>query len=83
MQVYPNPASSSVNLLIAAHDNVENALIRILDLGGKEVLSYNAGAMLAGQNTVTLPIENINNGVYYVIANVNGTPVTQKLVIVK
>jgi hypothetical protein len=72
IKMYPNPASSIVNIEIPAAYIIGN--IQIVDLSGREVLNQRE---IAGQ----INISNLSNGVYLINLNIDNTKYCQKLVV--
>jgi len=66
LDMYPNPASSMVNLNVQANE------VTVFNLAGQIVLK--------DYNTKQINVENLNNGSYIVRANVNGLVSTSKLI---
>lgn len=63
--IYPNPASETANVSfdLTAATNVE---VSVINTSGQEVSATNAGMMNAGENTVSVDLSNLSQGVYYV-----------------
>lgn len=68
IKVYPNPFSSSLNISLNTNINGKN-IIRVLDLGGKQLMEKT----FAGGN-ITLDVSNLASGTYLVQVN-NGVTV--------
>lgn len=62
--VYPNPAVDVLNLQIATPNSV-TAQIIVLSTGGKVVGTFNKG-LAVGDNMVTIPVQNLSKGTYFV-----------------
>lgn len=77
--LYPNPASSSVTLLL---DNPNNDAmdVQIVDLSGKVVYSENM-QLQTGVNKKTIQLNNFKSGVYFLILNNKNVHSSQKLII--
>jgi hypothetical protein len=79
VKLYPNPASTNTNLVVNAKENsaVEVSISNAL---GQKVSSQKTN-LHAGQNSLELPVSNLNAGVYFVnISDGNGS-LTKQLVI--
>ena len=61
MSVYPNPATENITILLPDEFKNQTSVIRIFDLSGKLVLLEK----LSG-NFISLPINTLNEGIYYV-----------------
>ena len=78
MEVYPNPASGSVNVKFEASS--ADYTVAITDLSGRQVASKvitNAN----GSQTVEMPIEGLATGNYLVTVSSNGASFTQNLMV--
>lgn len=62
INVYPNPANSKVNLVIAA-PKAETTTIVITDMLGK-IVNSNTKQLVAGNNEVAIAVNNLANGTY-------------------
>lgn len=78
--VYPNPAQSQVNIDLNMNQT-EDVKVNIFNTLGQEVLVKQYGSM-NGVNTLTLDIENLTQGIYFVKVTV-GTKVYTKPLQVK
>ena len=74
INVYPNPATSTVNVQLV--DNSQ-ANIQLFNLVGQVVMSEQVN----GQDLVTLNVNNLNNGIYMLKVNQNGKVYTSKVVV--
>lgn len=80
VQVYPNPASTSVSISMQIKDQ-SNVSISLTDLTGKEISSKNYG-QLNGSSIVTINTNAAPAGVYFVNVKMDDA-VTQKKVIIQ
>lgn len=62
-KLYPNPANSLTNLSIS-NPSGSNVYIQVFDVSGKKLATFNAGK--ANSNTVTLPLQTLKAGTYWV-----------------
>ncbi len=77
IKVFPNPASTSVNVVIAdAHET--NALLNIKNLAGQTVAT---NELKFGQTAINIDITNLDRGIYYVEYQISGYSYTKKLII--
>lgn len=78
--IFPNPASSSttINFNLKKPGVVKISMVNII---GQEVSSINAGSLVAGNNTVSLDVNTLNAGVYFVNVTVDGVTTTKKLTV--
>ena len=75
MHIFPNPASSKINLLF---ENADTCELEILDIRGAKMLSQKNTRSL-----ITLDVSNFANGIYVVKANSDSKQVTSRFVIQK
>ncbi|GIV55552.1 MAG: hypothetical protein KatS3mg040_0320 [Candidatus Kapaibacterium sp.] len=65
IQFMPNPTSGELRIVFGDAINVESARVIVRNLGGREMLSLELGAISAG-TAKTLDLANLPNGVYMV-----------------
>lgn len=78
--VYPNPATSFVNIQLGSNWNGETS-ITVSDLNGKTVLSQTKVNASGTNNTFTVDISNLVSGVYLVRVSNNTSVGTSKLIV--
>lgn len=78
LTVYPNPTNGMVNVAIASTENT-NAVINVIDLTGKTVLSFNR-TINAGSNKVEIDLSSLNNGIYFIATTANNSTTTSKVI---
>jgi len=79
LTVYPNPATENASIIISLKEN-KNLNISIYDASGKIIFTQLMEAS-AGLNNFSLPIQNFENGFYFVKVNDKNSALTQKLLI--
>ena len=79
--LYPVPASTTLNLAIVGNYEDE-AQVNIVDITGKTIYSQNI-SFTAGQNTISLPANQLSNGIYFCQFSSKYFNTTQKFVVVK
>jgi hypothetical protein len=79
--VYPNPVSSSAFLNVTAAKDIQTEITIVNALGS--VVSSSSTELTKGKNTVKLPTENLNAGVYFVSLSNGSTIITRKIMITK
>jgi hypothetical protein len=79
-ELFPNPASSTVQLRISS-DKSSKSRLRILAADGRTVLDNNAFEIEAGQNTYQLDLSGFAPGFYTVQILSEMGVVTEKLVV--
>ncbi|WP_276497314.1 T9SS-dependent M36 family metallopeptidase [Pontibacter litorisediminis] len=79
--LYPNPAQHTVNLRLA-HKTTGPVAVKAVNMLGQQVLSqqFQASERQAG---LTIPVDKLPNGVYYLSVTAGGKTETHKLVIKK
>ena len=82
--IYPNPISEGDASLTVSMKQAATLNMNVTDVNGRVVYTSNNIHFNAGNNNVTIPTQNLSNGVYTVnlIGNSNAT-YTQKLVVAK
>lgn len=80
VNVYPNPASSLVNV---SFDLVNAAQVNItlVDIAGREIVNTTTQNFARGLNTVSIPVSEVNNGLYFVKLSTEKGNKTIRLVI--
>jgi hypothetical protein len=66
--LYPNPVKGSV-LFLNANTSFDNAQIEIYNLVGQKVMSFKAD--FGGNNQITIPVSELNTGMYLINAKTN------------
>lgn len=79
--LYPVPVNNVINLAIVGNYDDE-ATVNIVDVTGKTVISQKV-SFVAGQNTISLPAQQLNNGIYFCQFSSKYFNTTQKFVVVK
>jgi serine protease AprX len=78
MNVYPNPASSEVNVSFEATNN--DYAVALMDLQGRVIATKNL-TNLNGTQVVSFSTENVAKGSYIVTVTVEGLTTTKNVVI--
>lgn len=81
MEVYPNPASSMVQVEFPLKQSVE-VNVRIMDLTGKVVFHQSQKGM-QGSNVMSIPVSDISNGTYFIQVQAAQYSGIQKITIVQ
>ena len=72
--IYPNPANNEINVTLTL-DNAPNTTINVLDISGKVIKKSDLG-LVNGDKKVTISLEDVNTGVYFIeMINDNGRTV--------
>lgn len=64
VSIYPNPANSQINVELT-YTNSENTVVNVMDITGKTVKTMTLGTV-NGTETVSVSLEGLTNGVYFV-----------------
>lgn len=78
INLFPNPANNVVNLAITSEEAI-NGTVSILDLTGKVAYASNLN-VAAGQEQVSLPVDQLPSGVYLVRITSETTQQTMKFI---
>ena len=62
--IFPNPAEDHVNVYLSLNE-AENTVINILDISGKVIRTVNLGTV-EGERTVTVGMDELSTGIYFV-----------------
>lgn len=81
-QNHPNPASN-VTVFPYSIEKQGNVTFTVFDLTGKQVMQLNQGIMAAGSYKLSLNINGLNSGMYYVQLNSENTLSAQKMLVIK
>jgi PKD repeat protein len=76
--LYPNPANDVINLLVNSKEDVDGN-VSILDISGKKVYTETV-TFNAGEQQVTLPVNNLPAGVYLVKMTSDSAQKTMKFI---
>ena len=79
MSLYPNPASDFAQLEIELQKSGAFT-VEMFDVMGKNVFSRTSSAA-SGKNVFNIPVQYLEDGVYMVKVNVNGSVVTKRLIV--
>ncbi len=83
LNVYPNPSNGGVTVQFTGIDG-EDAMVNIMDISGRLVLSENLGKLNQGEIEYRFDTKNLNSGVYIVnISSNSGVQRVTKLVVTK
>jgi hypothetical protein len=78
-ELNPNPASTSVNVILQNVNPASSAIITISDISGKKVKDMTVN----GSTNYQIPVDNLDNGIYFVSIKANGETKFKKLFINK
>jgi len=80
MRVFPNPANEYAQLNLEL-EKAQNARISILNTIGQEILLIQENYPAQQKNTIQLPLQSLNTGIYLVRIEVENGVSTQKLMV--
>lgn len=81
-QNYPNPFNPETNIEYYLPE-ASNVVIRIFDINGKEVSSYNEGYKQKGKYSFLFSSVDLPSAVYYYVLNTEFGKLTKKMVLIK
>ena len=79
ISVYPNPAINLVNVSFTSK-NENTAIVRIVDIAGKELINY-AKPVLNGINNLTIDVNGLKSGIYFINVITRDKTILKKLFI--
>ena len=74
ISIYPNPTQNNIN--VNFEETINNASYRLVDVAGREVVS----SSINGVCSLNLDLSNHNNGVYFLMINIEGEVITKKII---
>ncbi len=77
-QIFPNPANNNINVRFEL-DQAQDATISVVNMIGQTMLTKAVEAEMA--NTVSMDVNSLNAGVYFVQISAGNSTITEKLVI--
>jgi len=77
LTAYPNPANSSITVLLVSNEN-KNISIQLYDILGKLILENNS-QIFVGENNIAMNLSEVKSGIYFLRVNNS----TQKIQIIK
>jgi hypothetical protein len=77
--LYPNPVTDHfrINLSSVQQGNLQ---ISVINQVGQQQRSYNK-FINKGYNTITLPVETLSPGIYFIVLNLNGNRQVKKVIV--
>ncbi len=80
IRIFPNPANGYAQLILEL-DNAQNTRISILNTLGQEILVLQENYLAQEKNTIHLPLQSLNTGIYWVKIAVEEGVSAQKLMV--
>lgn len=81
--VYPNPATSSVQLSFYLTANASNAEIKIYDMNMRQVKNIPLGMLNTGAHTISADIYSLNAGLYFIMLYTPNEIMKTKVIVVR
>jgi hypothetical protein len=79
LSLYPNPATSELNLTLT-HDRREKATVQVMSILGGRVLTQQEVELTPGANNLRLPVQNLSNGQYLLLLRTPSATLTRQFV---
>lgn len=81
LNIYPNPVSTTANIVFSLSENavVNASLVNVLG----ETVKANAYQLNAGNQKIDFDVTDVSAGVYFLQLNINGQATTQKITVAK
>ncbi len=80
LNIFPNPASDNLHIELMLKDN-SDVKILIQDISGRDIGLMKYGNFLHGSHKVTIPVNNIQEGMYLIKVNINDNQITRGIII--
>ena len=81
VNVYPNPTTDVVNMELDLVEDLNNAVVRIVDLNARNVMEVNYDKL--SNQTLTYSVANLSAGTYFLKIQSDKGYITKKFTIVK
>jgi hypothetical protein len=82
-QNMPNPFNNTTDIAYQLGNRANEVTLNVTDLAGRILTSVNEGGKDAGKYNITLDSKNLAAGVYFYTLTVDGTKLTNKMIITK
>ena len=82
LSIFPNPASSQLNLEFQL-DNQETVILKLIDLNGKTLWYKTIYESVTGKNIIQLKTKGIQNGLYFLQFQSGSSIINKKVIIMK
>jgi len=79
---YPNPFNPSITISVELLEKSEISL-SVFSISGEKILNVYDGELTAGKHSFNTSFSHLSTGVYFAIAQVNGTIVSHKMLLIK
>jgi hypothetical protein len=78
--IYPNPASNNI-IINYTIDEVQNVILSIIDLSGKQITSLSLAAQKKGEHSQPFDVSGLSRGMYFVSLKTGETEIRNKVVV--
>lgn len=79
----PNPANQNTIVGYELQKNTDNVSLRIFDVTGKLVATYNEGNKIQGKHSINVETSNLDAGVYYYALTAGNGRIAKKMIVSK
>ncbi|CAN5721161.1 hypothetical protein BH10BAC2_BH10BAC2_17850 [soil metagenome] len=83
LNVFPNPASSTVNLSFTLIQDEKNSVMQVYDMEMRKVKEISLNHLTKGKQKITLNLSSLPSGLYLMILKLSATQLTTKVVLIK
>ena len=83
LSAYPNPAVNQTNIAYNLNEDMDNVILIVYDMTGKEVYNKNFGSQVKGSYNVSLDASEFTSGNYFYSLISDGNRLTKRMVFVK
>ena len=80
LSVFPSPANENISVMFDLLED-KKVEITLVDVLGKTLKTITQQRLGNGNHTLTIPVNDMSKGIYFVKVNVNGIITTQKIVV--
>lgn len=81
LKLFPNPTNGKITIQVPSNFNIENIIIS--DAMGRKVVSYSSNKLTVTNNTVSLMLSDLPNGMYLINVKGNNKTLSSRLLINK
>jgi len=80
-QLYPNPASEAIQIITQINDVMQDVLLRVSDISGKEIITYHLNVLANQPNIHKVQLGHLDSGLYNFTLIVNGQQSTRQVLV--
>lgn len=78
ISIYPNPASSFINLVLNTNEDLKQATVELFDISGRKISSEKINT-----KAINIDVSSLDNGMYYIVVENDGRQYKDKIIISK